>query len=142
MKKILFVCTGNTCRSPMAELICKKLLRERGVRTVRVSSAGLAAEPGGRISENAAKALAELGIRSARFRSRPLTEKLLAESNLVVTMTSAHKRALAEFPRVFAVGEFSGEGDVPDPYGGDLACYRATRDALLRACGKLLETIL
>lgn len=143
MKRILFVCTGNTCRSPMAEYLLKDALKRRGVKNIRVNSAGLAAEPGAPMADNARQALAECGIRAGRFQSRQLTEAALQKANLILTMTAEHRRALEGFANVFTLAEFTGSGrDVPDPYGGSLQVYRETRDALAEACEKIILTIL
>ncbi len=141
MKRILFVCTGNTCRSPMAEYLLRAALKERGIRNIRVSSAGLCAEPGQPMSVHAKKALALAGIRGGKFRSRLLTREMLEESNLILVMTESHKRALLPAKNVFTVGEFAGGGDIPDPYGGSLEEYMKTRDALRAACDRILNTI-
>ena len=142
MKRILFVCTGNTCRSPMAEYLLKAALKEKKAKGIRVSSAGICGEVGRPMSEHAKKALSLLGIRAGKFRARQLTQAMLDESNLVLVMTQSHKRALPPAKNVFTVGEFTGGGDVPDPYGGTLEDYLRTRDALALACQTIVKTIL
>jgi protein-tyrosine phosphatase len=142
VKKVLFVCTGNTCRSPMAESILKQLLRERNIKNIRVASCGLAAGEGAPMSENARKALKEIGVRPHRHKAKNVSAELLKSCNLILTMTGAHKQSLPPVKNVFTVREFTGTEDVPDPYGGTLADYRRTAGILRRACEIVLDTIL
>ena len=117
---ILFVCTGNTCRSPMAEA----LLKSKGLKNVNVMSAGLAAyeEP---ISDNAKIALKNKGIDYSDFISKPLTLELLKEADLVFCMSESHKAALKNFDNVFVLGS-----GISDPYGCDLFVYEECRDQI------------
>ncbi len=140
--KIVFVCTGNTCRSPMAEIILKQKLKLAGEKRVVVTSAGLSAENGAKISRNSAKALKELGYKSYAFKSKPLTVELLNKADLVLCMTKSHKDWLHGYENVFTVSEFTGLPDVPDPYGGDLNVYIKTSHHIVDACDIILEKIL
>jgi len=130
MKRVLFVCTGNTCRSPMAELYFNHYCACAGIDAVRAVSAGLAASSGDPISLPAYRVLAELGIEAGSFRSRPVDGEMVEAADLIVAMTASHRANLLErFPD--AVGktrlllDFSGGGSVPDPFGGPLAVYSA-----------------
>jgi L-threonylcarbamoyladenylate synthase len=132
---IVFVCTGNTCRSPMAESLFKKRLADRlGVavadlasRGYHVVSSGLAAISGGAAAEEAVDAAAAYGADLSQHRSRPLTPELAAQADYLITMTAGHARALVEHlprlgcrPRLLrADGQ-----DVADPIGQDAAVYR------------------
>lgn len=133
-RSILFVCTGNTCRSPLAEAVCRKVLADRlGVgegdlesRGFVVRSAGVAALPGDEATPEAADVARELGLDLSAHRSRPVNPELLAEATDVVAMTAAHAALLAlRFP-----GQgpppvlLSPAGDLPDPFGCDLGVYR------------------
>lgn len=126
-KSILMVCTGNTCRSPMAEGVLKKTAEGMDIK---VSSAGLAASAGAPPSTNAVLAAAEKGVDISAHRARQLTADLTESFDLIVTMTASHKQMiLAAMPdikdKVVTLGEWSGAGgDVRDPFGGDLDCYR------------------
>lgn len=140
--KIVFVCTGNTCRSPMAEIILKQKLKLAGKTDVLVTSAGLSAEKGGKISKNSAKALKELGYKSYAFKSKPLTVQMLSRADLVLCMTKSHKDWLHGYENVFTISEYTGLSDVPDPYGGDLSLYIKTSHHIVDACDIILEKIL
>ena len=134
--KILFVCTGNTCRSPMAELLFNSV----APTGVRAESAGLAAFPGVPMSAAARQVLAERNISECGFRSRPLTAPLAAAATRIVGMTAAHCREIvSRFPDCAAktVILLPDGGDVPDPFGGDAAAYRRCLERMLPAVRKL-----
>ena len=114
MCTVLFVCTGNTCRSPMAQHMLAGALRESGGDAdIRVESAGLAAADGAQMSAGAQRALARRGVTAAgRHRSRRLTAGMVADAGLILTMTMAHKNALLRlFPdaveKVFTLREYA-----------------------------------
>ncbi|MCM3116172.1 low molecular weight protein arginine phosphatase [Neobacillus sp. MER 74] len=144
MQRILFVCTGNTCRSPMAEAI----LKNKQMDEIEVRSAGIYAANGSEASTHAKKVLEDNGI-AHNHRSSLLTGVDVNWADLILTMTSSHKMAiLQQYPevshKVFTLKEYSGEGfnsDVVDPYGGSLAMYEQTfreLDELIdKAIGKL-----
>lgn len=126
---VLFVCTGNTCRSPMAEGLCRKLLAERlqcppeklEDRGIVVLSAGVAAMAGGRASPEAVQVLRAQGIDLREHESQPLTAQLVKHADHILAMTRSHRQAiLAEWPaaadRVRLVSQ--DQSDVPDPIGG------------------------
>lgn len=132
---VLLVCTGNTCRSPMAEAICRKLLAERlgcGVeqlteRGVIVASAGLAAMGGSRASPEAVTVLAQCGLPLDQHESQPVTEQLVRQADHIWTMTRAHRQMLiAEWPEAAARTETLSRDqiDIADPIGGPVEYYR------------------
>ena len=96
LQKIVFVCTGNTCRSPMAQYLLKKALKEKKMRGFKVGSCGIKAKKGAAMHENSAQILLENGVPTGKFSATPLTEKLLKETLFFICMTEEHKEYLME----------------------------------------------
>ncbi|MCX7007784.1 MAG: low molecular weight protein arginine phosphatase [Kiritimatiellaeota bacterium] len=143
-KQILFVCTGNICRSPMAEVILRARLGQAS--DWKVASAGVAAINGEPASEEAVVVCRELGLDLRQHGSQPVTCELMEQSRWVVVMTEMHREILARrFPafhariRVLKSFGFSKDfGDIPDPIGGSLDVYRTVRDAIESAISDLV----
>ncbi|HML47975.1 MAG TPA: low molecular weight protein arginine phosphatase [Clostridia bacterium] len=132
--KLLFVCTGNTCRSPMAEALARAMAQESGLE-LSAASAGLAAIQGQGASEGAAAAMAARGLSLSGHRARRF-EPDMATDALVLAMTRSHAarlRAMAPWADIRTLGEWAGMNvEVTDPFGGSMATYAACAEQLAR----------
>jgi protein-tyrosine phosphatase len=148
MKNILFVCTANICRSPMAQAIFDVLAEDNDL-PFRAESAGTAALDGTPIAPNAVAVLKEVGIYPALHSARRVREAMVEEAELVLAMTPQHAatlRRLGNNPArgIHVLPEYAmsvqGEG-IPDPYGLTMAAYRSTLRQLYEQVGRVVTRL-
>ncbi|MGN0162214.1 MAG: low molecular weight protein arginine phosphatase [Candidatus Ornithomonoglobus sp.] len=141
--KILFVCTGNTCRSAMAAAMMNDIAVKNDLN-VLIDSAGVFAGIGEKASDEAIQAMKKRGIDLTGHRTKPLTDELINMADIILTMTKAHKQLILNYApdKIKTLLEYAGDdGDISDPFGGDLEEYEETAaqiyDALVDIAEKL-----
>ncbi len=133
---IAFVCTGNTCRSPMAEGIFNKLADEKKL-DVRAESFGISTATGMKVSHNSMLACGEIGVDLSHKTSAEVSDADLEKYSRFFCMSQSHARALSEFFDIPS-SEIT-VLDVPDPYGGNLEIYRQCRDEIYNSVKEIIE---
>jgi protein-tyrosine-phosphatase len=148
--RILFICTGNTCRSPMAAGYFRHLLKLHSRSDVEVTSAGTFAGTGEPASAAAVRTMREYGVDLSGHRSTPLTPERIREADLMITLTASHRRhvgsmSTAALAKTRDLLSFGSGGDVGDPFGGGGAdyadCFQSMKPALDALFARLDEVL-
>lgn len=151
MYKVMMVCSGNTCRSPMAQVMLQAEADKAGM-DVLADSCGLGAFAGERATEYAAEAVEDRGLSLKEHRSKPFSPEMARASDLFLTMTAGHKAMLLSFcpdlsGKVFTLKEFAAQGekledaDIHDPYGGSSTRYGECADEIETAVKKATNVL-
>lgn len=145
--KILFVCTGNTCRSPMAQVIGESIAVREGL-DISCASAGIAAYGSFPASENAVNAAKKLGLDLSGYQSCQVTPHAVERADLILTMTSSHKVVLTRnFPefagKIFTLRQYAegSERDIPDPFSMGQEVYDQCAGLLKELLEKTMEKV-
>ncbi|KGA97043.1 protein tyrosine phosphatase [Alkalihalobacillus alcalophilus ATCC 27647 = CGMCC 1.3604] len=140
---ILFICTGNTCRSPLAEI----LLKEKAGSQFDVQSAGIYAFPGSPASAGTTEVLEKRNLKADEHLSQALTLDLVDWADVVLTMTESHRQQLiSQYPeheiKTYSLTSFVEEvGDISDPFGGPVEVYEQTAQQLEYLLHKLIKKL-
>ena len=150
MRKVLFICSGNLCRSPMAEYLLQARLDKLGINDTLVESVGTIAIHGNRAVQEAITQLAHRGIDMSAHRSAPLTKEAVESADMVIAMEWYHLRmAISLCPsaksKTVLMGSFldgSDEIEIPDPFGGPPDGFTRVLEMLARGTDRIADCLI
>ena len=149
MKKIMFICTGNICRSAMAEGLMRKLVNDNN-KNVVVYSCGIYAEDGDMATYNAIEAIKEYGVDLREHRATNIRNSQIEDMDIILCATESHKNIVVNaYPnlkeKVFTIKEYAElddrDIDIPDPWGYDLETYRFCASTINRCLEKIINKL-
>lgn len=149
MKKIMFICTGNICRSAMAEGLMKKLVNDNN-KNVVVYSCGIYAEDGDMATYNAIEAIKDYGVDLREHRATNIQNSQIEDMDIILCATVSHKNTVIRiYPelkdKVYTMKEYAGfdtnDLDIPDPWGYDIETYRFCASTINKVLNKIIEKL-
>lgn len=151
IKNIMFICTGNICRSAMAEGLLKKMLKDKGITNVEVCSAGIYAETGSYASDEAIEVMKDYDVDLIPHRATNIRESNIKNMDLILCATMSHKMNIkVAYPELaskiytikeYAYGEDTLDKDISDPWGYSEVVYRKCAKEIEDALNKIVEKI-
>jgi protein-tyrosine-phosphatase len=146
--KIMFICTGNICRSAMAHWLMKKKLQEKNINNIDVYSSGIYAENGDTSTDEAIEVMEEYGVDLKQHRATLTTNSNIKEMDLILCMTTSHKQNLIQmYPnltnKIYTLKEYVGmdEINIQDPWGYGIATYRYCAAEIDTCLNKLIDKL-
>ena len=141
MQSICFVCEGNTCRSPFAEKIFSKYLKQAKIEGFKVSSCGICADTTQNINDSVVAILKNYKITVKSRKAKKLTKATTKKYDLFITMTR-YQKSFIDASNVFSFGEMIGGEDIPDPYGQNFDVYTKVTSQIEYYCRLLVDKII
>lgn len=136
---ILFVCTGNTCRSPLAEVLLRKLINDKNIGNISVKSCGLSAYSGCPVSENSLAAAVKFGCDLSSHKASAFNEQLGDWADKIIVMSESHKAVIDRFFAKYSSKTTVLGSGISDPYGGDLSEYERCAEQINSELEKLVN---
>lgn len=139
---IAFVCSGNTCRSPMAKFLLKSMLKNLNINNIQVFSFGLSCKNGENINQNTKNVLKAHKIKCGYHKTKKLTDKIIKKMDLVFVMTDEQMRILKLYGNVFSLSKYCNGQDILDPFNQGEQAYEHAFNQLKICCKNIINQIL